>query len=103
MKIPQAKSLPTGQASDYLNEHGVPRSKSKLEKLRLIGPDDPRADKGPNYVRDANGIVRYPIPWLDEYIAADLAKCTVRGSGTLPSNFRPGTSRAERSRSQAGR
>ena len=79
-------SWQTKEAAQYLTGRGVTTSQSKLEKLRLRGPDDPR-DSGPNWSRDEVGRCQYLQSDLDAYIAKRLAARQFRASAAQPENF----------------
>jgi hypothetical protein len=83
-----SRSLTTREAARYLTERGVRRSKSKLEKDRTRGKDDPR-DPGPAFYRDRRtGVCWYDTPDLDRYIAQEIAGREFRAPAPQPENFR---------------
>jgi hypothetical protein len=77
----------TGEASLYLTKRGRRISKSRLEKFRQRGPEDPR-DRGPDFYRDPNGTCWYDEEALDRYAAAHVATLKFRATAPRPQNFR---------------
>jgi hypothetical protein len=87
MPNPESRSFKTGDAARYLDARGTPTSKSKLEKLRVRGAEDPRG-VGPDFYRDPNGVCWYGGDALDRYAAEQLAARRLRAPLPQPSNFR---------------
>jgi len=77
----------TGEAARYLMNRGRRISKSRLEKYRARGPEDPR-DRGPDFYRDQNGTCWYDEEALDRYAAAHVATLKFRAPVTQPANLR---------------
>jgi hypothetical protein len=83
----ESRSFRTGDAARYLASRGTPTSKSKLEKLRARGAEDPRG-VGPDFYRDPRGICWYGCDALDRYAAEQLSARRLRAPLPQPTNFR---------------
>jgi hypothetical protein len=79
----------TKPAVQYLREHGLTTSVSKLQKLRCRGPDNPR-DRGPDFDRDPDtGYCDYSVESLDRYLAQRLGARQFRAPLAQPEQFKP--------------
>lgn len=74
--------LTTREASVYCKSRGRTVSVGSLRRYRLRAPDDP-GEKGPDFVRDDQGLCLYPCQSLESWIAAWRAKLRPRAPGTF--------------------
>jgi hypothetical protein len=80
MSVDTMVLLTTREASVYCKSRGRTVSVGSLRRYRLRAPDDP-GEKGPDFVRDDQGLCRYPVQSLEGWIAAWRARCKFRAPG----------------------
>lgn len=78
--------LTTREASLYCKSRGRAVSVGSLRRYRLRGPDD-SAERGPDFVRDEQGLCRYPVQALEGWIAMWRARCKFRAPGKFRGNL----------------
>lgn len=62
---------------------GRPTSTSKLYKVRMVGPNEPR-DRGPDFMRDASGRCWYSREAIERWVSEWKANRQFRAPGRSP-------------------